>query len=46
MDELTAIAIALGALFGALILLGWAYGDFNRPKQPPTTDQTRPTSSS
>ena len=35
MDELAGILIALGALLGGLLLLGWAYGDFQRPKTPP-----------
>ena len=29
MNEVTAICIAIGALFAGLAVLGWAYGDFN-----------------
>jgi hypothetical protein len=35
MNEVTAICIAVGALFAGLWLLGWAFGDFNRPPQAP-----------
>ena len=31
MNEVTSILIAVGALFAGLLVLGWAYGDFNRP---------------
>ena len=31
MNEVTSILIAVGALVAGLLLLGWAYGDFNRP---------------
>jgi len=30
MDEVVGILIALGALVGGLLLLGWSYGDFRR----------------
>ncbi len=32
MDELSGILIALGAMIVGLLILGWAYGDFNPPK--------------
>jgi len=32
MDEMGGILIAVGALLAGLILLGWACGDFSRPK--------------
>ena len=32
MDEVTGILIAVGALVGGMLLLGWACGDFQRPK--------------
>lgn len=31
MDEVTGILIAVGAMIGGLLLLGWAFGDFNKP---------------
>ncbi len=31
MNEVTSILIAVSAMFAGLLLLGWAYGDFNRP---------------
>ena len=31
MDEVTAIVLALGALFAGLLLLSWACGDFRKP---------------
>lgn len=46
MDEVAAIMFALGALFVGLAILGWAYGDFERPKRtassPDTTSATPP----
>ena len=35
MDEVAGILIALIALLGGLLVLGWASGDFERPKTPP-----------
>ncbi|MBI3087309.1 MAG: hypothetical protein HYY91_00250 [Candidatus Omnitrophica bacterium] len=32
MDEVAGILIAVGALLGGLVVLGWACGDFHRPK--------------
>ncbi len=32
MDEVTGILIAVGAMFAGLWVLGWAFGDFNKPK--------------
>lgn len=34
MQEVVGILIALAALFIGLAILGWAYGDFNRPQPP------------
>ena len=34
MDEVAGILIALGGLVVGLLVLGWAYGDFNPPKSP------------
>ena len=31
MDEVTGILIAVGAMFAGLWVLGWAFGDFNKP---------------
>ena len=30
MDELSGILIAVGGMFGGLLLLGWAFGDFRK----------------
>ena len=32
MDEVTGIVIAVGAMFAGLWVLGWAFGDFRKPK--------------
>ncbi len=37
MDELSGILIAVGAILAGLLVLAWAYGDFEKPKTPPTT---------
>ena len=42
MDEVTGILIATVALFGGLLLMSWAYGDFNRPKAMPRPDDKQP----
>ena len=34
MDEVASIVIVVVALFLGLALLGWAYGDFERPRSP------------
>ena len=34
MDEVASIVIVVVVLFLGLALLGWAYGDFERPKSP------------
>jgi len=34
MDEVFGILVALTAMFVGLAVLGWAYGDFQRPKPP------------
>ena len=33
MEEVVGILIAVAALIGGLLLLGWCYGDFVRPRQ-------------
>ena len=44
MDEVAGILIALGGLIGGLLVLGWAYGDFNRkPSGMTGTDASKPT---
>ena len=42
MDEVAGILIALGGLIGGLLLLGWAYGDFNKPRDASGTDDRKP----
>ncbi len=34
MQEVIGILVALGAMFVGLAILGWAYGDFQRPAPP------------
>jgi len=43
MDEVAGILIALGGLIGGLLILGWAYGDFNTPKGTSGTQDRQPT---
>jgi len=33
MDEVLAILIAVGAMVAGIWLIGWAYGDFRKPRQ-------------
>jgi hypothetical protein len=33
MDEVLAILIACGALVAGIWVMGWAYGDFRKPRQ-------------
>jgi hypothetical protein len=35
MDELSGIILAVVAMFAGLLLLAWAYGDFQKPTPPP-----------
>ena len=47
MDEVLSILIAVTAMFAALWLLGWAYGDFRRkPDASKPAQGTRDSSSS
>ena len=43
MDEVAGLLIAVGALVAGLLVLGWAYGDFNPPKSGATPVDTPPT---
>ena len=45
MDEVTGILIAVGAMIAGLLLLGWAFGDFNKPKGSSGSESAAPTSS-
>ena len=42
MDELSGIVLAVVAMFAGLLVLAWAYGDFNRPRPPSAPDATPP----
>ncbi len=42
MDELSGIILAVVAMFAGLLVLAWAYGDFNRPKPPSSPDNPAP----
>jgi hypothetical protein len=35
MDELSGILLAVAAMFAGLVVLAWAYGDFNKTPPPP-----------
>ena len=37
MDELSGIILAVVAMFAGLMVLAWAYGDFEKPKTPPSS---------
>ncbi len=40
MDEVAGMLIAVGSLVVGLLFLGWACGDFNRPKVSSQADET------
>ncbi len=41
MNEVTAILIAVGAIGAGIVILGWAFGDYNRPKSSKPTEAKR-----
>lgn len=45
MDEMAGILMAVAAMFAGLLVIGWAYGEFERPKPTPPQKTTPPASS-